>query len=332
MSFSVDSYLDTGIANANFYGAISDGTYLYYVSVGWPVKIAKISIAGFTKVGELELNSGSIYYGTEAITTDGTYLYIGTINSSSKLSIVKIAISSFSAVSTLVLNSYVPETYSPAIYDPVNSKIYFTTYQKILKIDIATFTLDSALDVGSANRAIACLEIDSDYLYFGNNIGDSRVVRVSLTTFTISDYIDTSAYKGIVSATQCGGKLYFGTHPAVGETGAFILKIDIASFSLDTALHLPSGEYWIDAGVIDSSCTYGYFTSSVGYVIKVRLSDFTRVDRISLAANDYGLNIIMESDYLYLGSNDDSGKIAKCSTSLPISSILMYKFRPVVLT
>jgi hypothetical protein len=35
--------------------------------------------------------------------------------------------------------------------------------------------------------------------------------------------------------------------------------------------------------------------------------------------------------YIFYTDTSDNGKIAKCSLSLPISSILMYKFRPVVL-
>jgi hypothetical protein len=55
------------------------------------------------------------------------------------------------------------------------------------------------------------------------------------------------------------------------------------------------------------------------------------VDNTETLGNYVNLSVNSSMIYIFYTDTSDNGKIAKCSLSLPISSILMYKFRPVVL-
>ena len=70
--------------------------------------------------------------------------------------------------------------------------------------------------------------------------------------------------------------------------GAAVIKIpEVSALSRSSALALDSGEYNPFAAVIDAANGFAYFgtQTSPGVIIKVRLSDFTRVGTLTLDEN-----------------------------------------------
>lgn len=118
------------------------------------------------------------------------------------------------------------------------------------------------------------------------------------------------------------GFAYFGT--SEGVVPASILKIRLSNLTLAGTITLNPGEFSVGAGLIDSS-GFAYFgirapsfpPQGPGAVVKIRLSDFTRVGTLSLASVPGGAYIQsavidINNGFAYFGA---SGSIAKIRLS-----------------
>lgn len=118
------------------------------------------------------------------------------------------------------------------------------------------------------------------------------------------------------------GFAYFGT--SEGAVPASILKIRLSDLTLVGTVVLNPGEFVVGAGVVDSN-GFAYFGISAptfpppgpGVVVKIRLSDFTRVGTLSLASVPGGAYIQSavidtHNGFAYFGA---SGSIAKVRLS-----------------
>jgi hypothetical protein len=342
MAFVIDHYFELA-PESDIYSDVSilDGNYLYVAEIGWPAKIHKIDLTTETEVSSLTLDPDNIdFCDGNAVIQDSNYIYFGCTSgySTYKSAIVKIAKSTFTVSGILHISKQYFEWQSHAVYDSIHNKAYFVAYKDIYKINLDTFTLESTLDCGSNYYSISSILIDSTstFLYIGTNVGYSRIGKISIDSFSIVNYIDTNSHAGISSMAidNANDKLYAGTYPARDGAGAYIWKIDVATFTSDGELHLPSGEYALTTALIDSTCKYGYFVTWGDKLIRIDLNTFLRVDTITIDETQ-SRNIHYDSARnIYLVASYDI-RIAKITTEcqlLPISSILMYKFRPVVLT
>ncbi len=92
-----------------------------------------------------------------------------------------------------------------------------------------------------------------------------------------------------------------------------------AAATLD-ALTLNPGEDNLRAAVIDATGTFAYFGTSTkpGIIVKVRLSDFTRVGALKLAAGEnqiYSAVIDAANGFAYFGTGDSPGIVVKIRLS-----------------
>jgi len=121
--------------------------------------------------------------------------------------------------------------------------------------------------------------------------------------------IDTSA-----------GYAYIGTFTVPAE----IVKLRLSDSSRAGVLQLPAGDGSLGAGAIDPAGGYAYFSggqvdgNSASRVIRIRLSDFTRVDTLTLDTNEMGASIILidkANDLMYLAERGFPDRIVKVSLS-----------------
>ena len=342
MAFEVSEYFElypeSGIVCTQ---SILDGNFLYVAEIGWPAKIYKIDLTTKLEVTNITLDPEIIDYTGDgpAAMQDNDFLYFSCKGSSYRSVIVKIAKSSFSVISILnISNVQYWEWLSHAVYDSINNKAYFFTFSTIYKIDLATFTVEGFLECGANYYSISCIGIDSTstYLYIGNNVSSSRLGKILISSFSIVNYIDTSSHAGVSSMAidSTNGKIYLGTYPARDGAGAYIWKIDIATFTSDGSLHLPSGEVNLTSALVDPSCLYAYFLKYGNLLIRIDLKTFLRVDSIDIGGEEQQKNINYDSSKnIYIVANYDL-RVAKIITEcqlLSISSIYHKWHEPVVI-
>ena len=92
------------------------------------------------------------------------------------------------------------------------------------------------------------------------------------------------------------------------------LTVDPAGFSRRDSLTMSSGDK-IRGSLSESVDGFGYFTTWNGYIIKVRLSDFTAVAAISTGLLWIDKQVILVNGYLYLVSMDSPAQMAKVRLS-----------------
>jgi len=119
------------------------------------------------------------------------------------------------------------------------------------------------------------------------------------------------------------GFAYFGT--ASGVPG-IIVKVRLSDFTRVGALTLNSTEYDLASAVIDPAAGFAYFggrswswdTGMAGSVMKVRLSDFTRVGVLTFNAGEnflYSAVIDAAAGFAYFGTNTSPGIVVKVRLS-----------------
>ncbi len=111
------------------------------------------------------------------------------------------------------------------------------------------------------------------------------------------------------------GFAYFGTSPLPGL--AKVVKVALNGTDAPVrvgVLTLNSGEGPLGCAVIDPAGGYAYFgtNSSPGYVIKIQLSDFTRLGSLTLP-EEYLASAVIDptAGYAYFGTGTSTGKVTK---------------------
>ncbi|MFH1021960.1 MAG: choice-of-anchor Q domain-containing protein [Planctomycetota bacterium] len=115
---------------------------------------------------------------------------------------------------------------------------------------------------------------------------------------------------------MANGYAYFGTY----TTPAYVVKIDLVTFTRVGVITLNSGESWVSSGVIDPVNGKAYFGTggSPGVIVKVDLATFTRVGAITLnAGEDSPKSAVIDTanGYAYFGTLTSPARIVKVDLS-----------------
>ena len=261
--------------------------FAYYGTNGNPGRIVKVRLADFTKVGALTLNPGERFLNSAAIDPTGGYAYFGT-NTDPGM-IVKIRLSDFTRVGVLTLNT--GERYlASAVIDPAGGFAYFTTDTStpmIVKVHLTDFTRVGALSLISATAPlIPVIDPPHGFAYFETfDYPKAQVVKVSLSTFTEVNRTSLNDPGGVTAAIDPdAGYGYFAT------SDQQIYQIKLEDLSYTDQVGLISADGRINSMVIDPAGGSIYIGAhdTPGFVVKVGLTPFRRVGRISLDGSENG--------------------------------------------
>ncbi len=234
--------------------------FAYFASITNPAIIVKVRLSDFTRVGALTLNpgEGSTNNGAMVIDTIGGFLYLGT--GASQGVIVRVRLSDFARIDALTLPPG-EGNFTSAVIDTVNGFAYFGANAQV------TFT--------------------------------GSIVRIRLSDFTLAGALSVAPmyFVDLLSAVidSASGFAYFGTAAVFSPGGpvpvpAVIVKVRLSDFTLAASLTLAPLESRAFGALIDTAGGFAYFGSgtsplvatSQGFIVKIRLSDFSRVTALNL--------------------------------------------------
>jgi len=268
--------------------------YAYFAVHG---KIMEIRLSDFLRISTLTLDHVEDVAWSAVIDTVSGFAYFGTypgggLPDKSGI-IVKIRLSDFARVGTLVLNQ--GEDNSIGVIDTVHGFAYFISRSNVIvKVRLSDFTRVGELTLpGEGWPSSAVVDDRNEFAYIGKSVsrkftgGGGIVVKISLADFTVVGTLnlnqdENELYSSVVDVTN--GFAYFGGGLSDDYGNAItvkIVKIRLSDLTRVSALTLNPGESRVRSGIIDTANGFAYFATS-GSIVRIRLSDFTRVDAINL--------------------------------------------------
>jgi hypothetical protein len=182
---------------------------------------------------------------------------------------------------------------------------------KVAKVRLSDFSeVDSIALAGPGwsqgwHSEAAVIDEAAGYAYFGTD--DGHIVKIALASFTIAEILLPPNVAGLSSAVidTANGFAYFGEESAGGGSCSYspcspgvIVKVRLSDFTVAGTLTLNQGEDSPGSAVLDSvngfayfgtstTCTSGSLTYSCGgRIVKIRLSDFSRVTALVLDSGE----------------------------------------------
>jgi hypothetical protein len=222
---------------------------------------------------------------------------------------------SITLVNTLNLGNYRTTNYS-MVYNNYAyiSERYSTSIPRIRKFNLNTFSTDSYLELGSVNSNMYGFAHDyiNGYLYAITLSGTNRIInKINLSNFTYSSNSVGLNYFGWQS-----GAIDTNNNIGYWAAGNIVQKVNLSSLSIISTLTLPSDPIcwaYLNQCCIDLTNGYLYATGEDRCIARIRLSDFSYVDRIQLNYPDtyeqYGCYALMfiYNNYLYIPAYGVSG-------------------------
>lgn len=298
--------------------------------------IRSASAQTFSPIASLTLPQGE-YPVVAAIDTVDGFAYFGT--NSRPGSVVKVDLSSFNRVGAVTLKG-TTDLITAALLDPTSGFGYFGTGDGyVVKIRLSDMTQVGAIEVIPAGSGWACsalMDASSGFAYFGLDTGENvpgRIGKVRLSDFSLVDTLtlETPASSNLCAAVidTTNGYAYFGTDTKETKTNGYfytngyVFKIRLADFKHIDTVELLSDENLLSNALLDTRNGFAYFATGGGYfgpfktpgvIIKIRLADFARVDRLTLPSRtdeEFIESSVIDSEagFAYFGTYTDIFKV-----------------------
>ncbi|MBI4970589.1 MAG: hypothetical protein HZC17_01960, partial [Candidatus Omnitrophica bacterium] len=156
----------------------------------------------------------------------------------------------------------------------------------IVKVDLSSFTRVTALALspGEFNVTAGVIDTTNGYAYFGfsdGNVGRGRIVKVRLSDFTRfgAAYLAANEYYVVSAAIDTpSGFAYFVTHDGTYASPYRVAKVQLNGLFAKVASLTSTAQEYFGGSAVDATNGYLYvggLNASTGFVMKVRLSDFT---------------------------------------------------------
>ncbi len=280
------------------------------------LQIIKVRLSNLTRVGTLDLGtpipiSSNGFNGLTSAVIDPTrgFAYFGTNTSPGLLA--RIRLSDFSEQGTLTLNSG-EEQLSSGVIDPAGGFAYFGTETSpgiVVKIRLSNFTRVGALtlNVGENMLTSAVIDAAAGYAYFGTYSYPGIVARIRLSDFTEQGSLNLGFDGALSSAVIDVNSKY----AYFGSLAGRLVKVHLPDLTEQANISLNTN-FGVYSGVIDPRSGYAYFgTWGGGTVVKIRLSDFTPVDYLTLNGLLSSAVIDPSGGYAYFGAFSSPGIVEK---------------------
>lgn len=182
---------------------------------------------------------------------------------------------------------------------------------KIIKIDLTTFTRVATLTLDSNVSAVETIVSDGSYLYAGVSIiinGDPHgyIYKIDISSFTVVDSIDFGVSQGsVVSQVIDGTYLY-----ALCDMEPVLKRVRLDTFSYVDEINFGAGySYPIDLA-FDGMYLYVVFNDTPpSPLVKVDVSTFTISDTVQVFddTSSFARCIYILGDYIYVGAAKYAG-------------------------
>lgn len=243
-------------------------------------------------------NETSLYFGGSVIDGSG-HLYYTTSGGTSGL-IKRITIVTGATDATISFPGSIPlggciewdgGSYLYVTDDPYN---YYPQTCKVYRINISTLAVTLFADLGITSRVYTIRWDHGSYLYLGCYNGE--IYRVAVADGTVSGPITITVPSGscAISEIKWDGGSYM--YAAVQDTqgggfhNGFIRRIQISSFTLDGTIvsvpGAPTDIFWDQGSYVYVANYDGWGAIIQDTVTRVRVSDFTIYDNISISGHD----------------------------------------------
>jgi hypothetical protein len=318
--------------------------YLYYGQDGASVPhFGKLDIPSMAVLSTV--NSIDIASGTGVIDITNGYVYFQNWS----YNIVKVRLSDLTVVATI--SPAISSVFAGAALDSANNAIYWahnpTAQHTAEKFDISSVSFVDTVDfVNGGGLYNTQGIITGGHWYFSaypGVVSPGRIKKVQTSDFSYIGELVPNSYdcQGIGTDDVYIYSLHHRTSPTPYQV--IVSKISIATFSVVDEIVLTGVSPWDDGRriIVDKANRYAYVSTGAGYIVQIDLDSFTQVNVLTPPVYNGGNvdSCIDDSDannpYGYFseyGSWESYiHKFSLESRVLPISSILMYKFRPVVL-
>jgi hypothetical protein len=218
---------------AYVYGFTYSGGYLYGGTQNpnpIPQQVVKFSIGTMEEVANFTLATDDGYTEESCAIVVGDYLYLGNWKNPGPARIVKVDLTTFSKVSTLMLNSS-----DTSVWDLASDGTYLyaaCSTARLVRIDLSDFTRKDHLTLSATAYS---LQYENGYLYAG--ISSGLVHKVDVSTFTITDTLDVDSGMSVpieCLASKGDGWLYAGYTDS--SPVGYIRKVNLTTFSNDARL------------------------------------------------------------------------------------------------
>jgi hypothetical protein len=266
--------LTLGTEDGFLSAATTDGTFGYFS--GESGLVIKVRLADMTRVGSLQLNDGFL----AAAINDGTHAYFA------GSSIVRVRLADMVRVDAITTSDEIVE----AVTDGVHG--YFGGQSKILKVQLSSMAVVTDVDLpGSSLGFTTAAAIDPAgghvfFVVFDYQRNTQVVLKVRRTDMAIiqkgpldpgeqnASYYETLLFADSYLYTAVSPFDYLGP-PRVTQ----LLAGDLSEINQITVL-LDTGESYPDVLVSDSTHLYVVTSTRPAQVVKLRLSDLTRVNKL----------------------------------------------------
>jgi hypothetical protein len=296
-------------------------------------KIIKIDGSSFTVAGTLSIGS------TNYVNQSGSC--IDSINgnaywsASNPNNILKVDLNTFTLTDTLT--NPINKALNTAAIDVTNNYAYFgysdTTVHKIERLRLSDFSWQGTLDFTSGGCWDDYGLITGGYLYV-ICYSPAKILKIQLSDFTLIGTFTLTNYSFYCMSTD-GTYIYCGCRYDTGSIyQSQIMRIQLSDFSYVDNIVLPGITQYEYARSAIRNSSFCYFGSNYNNVFQIGTSPFEWKATISTGNGQFYSAVVgnnkgyfVEYGYAYPGYVHRFN----LESELPISSILMYKFRPVVL-
>ena len=248
-----------------------------------------------------------------AITSDGTFLYAGTVTFPGI--VVKVDLATFTRFDALTLNpgeDQIIRMITDGTYLYVVCLCRFVPFvpAKVVRVNLQTFQRVDVIDFttipGFGFVGIA-ITLDGTYLYIGLGSSPGTIVRIDTRTFTVSATLTFNIGENDIRDLVTDGHFLYA---CTIDSPGVIVKIDLNTFTEVASFILDPGE--------DSECLFlhgeilyvGTFTFPA-ILVKVDLDTFTRVDAITLnPGEDIAANMFVDGTFIYISLATIPGQAA----------------------
>ena len=289
----------------------------------------------FARVGALSLDPFDGYGSSSVVDPAAGFAYFGIVdNNAGQGSIVRIRLSDFSRAGRLTLNP--GEINTVSVIDAAAGFAYFGTQSDIVKIRLSNFTRVGTLALNPGEAADSfVIDTPAGFAYLGTGTDPGLVVKVRLSDFTRVGTLALKPGESYLSSAvldPSAGFAYFGTSggPVDATSPGVIVKIRLSNFTRVGSITLNPSEYNLFPAVLDPLGGFAYFgtggcshpppwqtgqTCAFFGVVKVRLSDFTRVGTLSMDNWPISSVIDSASGFAYFGTHSSPGVVVKVRLS-----------------
>ena len=293
----------------------------------------KVRLSDFSEVGSIALNTSGYGVTVSVIDPSSGFVYFGVAclisGCTGPARIVKVRLSDFAPVGTLSLNSTEKDLVSAAIDS--SGFAYFGTYSTpsgmftsvLVKVRLSDLTQVGSINLNTYNPD--SILIDSNgFGYVASDTSPVTVVKfrlsdlVTVANMTIGYGQNSGTLPSVID--PIGGFAYYPTEPLTSDQPGTIVKVRLSNLTIAGALTLNSGENTFGTSVIDPVNGLAYFTVSLsccsatplpGEIVKVKLSDLTRVDTLTLDTGENSIASVIDSSagFAYFGTYTNPGKV-----------------------